>query len=237
MFDFFFKPIRQQRWQPWPFIGWNIFSTPPLQLQTGICNHRMVCDEIWQPVSSQRLLPSLVFSGSIDQHTWPLWPPIDRDIFDFSATAVRNLRMLHNMYMYSSSSVPRVSILGRSVNKDCRLGLWFPDTFIIVEHWPCNISELNEELPLYECVFLDVHVQNCLSLDRTQEGKGGVKSSFKTLVFSFRPILLLCTCGLVVHVQVFYISFNLYTYSCGYLYSDSTHCFAQWSTVCINKSP
>ena len=49
----FFGPIGKTRWPPWPLIGWDIFD---LLLWTEF-------NETWQEARSQRLLPSLCFSG------------------------------------------------------------------------------------------------------------------------------------------------------------------------------
>ena len=48
-------------------------------------------NQTWQEPRSQRLLPSLCFSGPIGKTGWPSWPLIGWEIFDFSSkTAERN---------------------------------------------------------------------------------------------------------------------------------------------------
>ena len=51
----FFGPIGKTRWPPWPLIGWNF--------RLLLWNRWTEFNDTWQEARSQRLLPSLCFSG------------------------------------------------------------------------------------------------------------------------------------------------------------------------------
>ena len=76
-------------------------------------------NKTWQEGRSQRPLPSLRFLGRSEKTSWPPWPLIGWDIFDFSSETAKRNSMKTWQEARSQHPLPSLSFSGRSVNKKC----------------------------------------------------------------------------------------------------------------------
>ena len=84
----------------------------------------------------------LVFFGPIGKTRWPPWPPIGRDIFDFSfETVERNSTKLERKQ--DLNVLYQICFSGRLEKQDGRPGLWLAETFSTSPLKPLNRIQRN----------------------------------------------------------------------------------------------